>query len=109
MKKIVVVLIAVVFLCSACYTTKVIAPPEKKITIGSPAQNCVEITSRRIWYILWGIVPLNDETTVNDLLTVPPGSAVIVEDKITFVDGLIGIFTGMLTIYPKTLKVYSCK
>jgi len=108
MKKSVAIGVTIAFLCTGCFTTKVMAPPEKKFTIAGH-HKCEKVSSRKIWYALWGLVPINDETTVRDLLLIPAGSAIKIEDKFTFTDLLISIFTEMVTIYTKTLKVYVCE
>jgi hypothetical protein len=108
MKKGIGIGVMIVFLCSGCYTTKVMAPPEKRFSIAG-YQKCEKVSSRKVWYLLWGLVPLSDNTTAHDLLLVPEGSAVKIEDKFTFVDLLISfVLTGGL-IDSKTLKVYVCE
>jgi hypothetical protein len=108
MKKGIGIGVMIVFLCSGCFTTKVMAPPEKRFSIAG-YQKCEKVSSRKIWYALWGLVPISDETTAKDLLLVPEGSAVKIEDKFTFTDYLITIFTEWVSIVPKTLKVYVCE
>jgi hypothetical protein len=108
MKKKIAMGVGIAFLCSGCFTTKVMAPPEKRFSIAG-YQKCEKVSSRKIWYALWGLVPISDETTAKDLLLVPEGSAVKIEDKFTFTDYLITIFTEWVSIVPKTLKVYVCE
>ncbi len=56
----------------------------------------------RQWYILWGLVPLN---TVDSKAMAGDTKNYTVNTEFTFVDWVISIFTGFVTVYPKTVTV----
>lgn len=94
MRKFMVAILAMaVFSLSSCYT--------HVHRIGQGAKTEQKI-SKKQWYILWGLVPLNDVDT-----HALAGDAEDYEIKTqhSFVDLLIGIFTGIVTIHPKTVTV----
>ncbi len=69
--------------------------------IGQGAQNG-ETVSKRQWYILWGLVPLGDVDT-----QAMAAGAQNYEIKTSWapLDILLNIFTGMVTIQSRTVKV----
>lgn len=89
---------------SGCYSVKVTAPPGKEVTLATETDQLSYKTKKRNWYILFGLVPLNDTNTrtviANNNLT-----KVRVETKHEFLDYLISIFTGILTIYTHTTVI----
>jgi hypothetical protein len=95
MKKLVSLVLVVILVLGAtgCYTFK--------HTVGAGSQTGVEVTQRQ-WYILWGLVPLS-----------PTDSATLAGDatdytvttEMNVVDVIIGIFTGIVSIYPQTITV----
>jgi hypothetical protein len=58
--------------------------------------------SARQWYILWGIVPLND---VSSKTMAGGASNYTIKTQATFLDGLISVFTGIVTISCRTVEV----
>ena len=54
------------------------------------------------WYILWGLVPLNN---VNTNALAGGNTNYEIKTSTTFVDGLIGGVTGMVTINCRTVTV----
>lgn len=70
-------------------------------TVGNGAQNGVEQTERQ-WYALFGLVPLND---VDSKQMAGGASDYTIKSEHTFVDVVIGIFTRIVTIYPKSVTV----
>ena len=70
-------------------------------TVGEGAKGNTEVVQRQ-WYVLWGLVPLNDVDT-NSMA----GGAedYNIEVKHSFVDAIIGDFTGAVTIVPHTVTV----
>lgn len=100
-----VLFVLLIVLCAGfmgCMTTRVggdahLAPSDTEGTL---------IAEKGNWYILWGLVPLNDNRTD---AVVPAGKKVRVETKYTPIDFLINIFTGLVTIYTNTAEVYEVK
>ena len=91
-KSLVLALVFVVGL-SSCFTME--------HTVGNGAQGASSTTERQ-WYVLWGLVPLND---VDSKQMAGGASDYTIKTERTFVDGLIGIFTGFVTIYPQSVTV----
>jgi len=58
--------------------------------------------SARQWYILFGLVPLND---VNSKAMAGGASNYTIKTQATFLDGVIGIFTGIVTVSCRTVEV----
>lgn len=57
----------------------------------------------RQWYVLWGLVPINDAQTAN---MVPADvNDYEIKTEQSFLDVIINIFTGSVTVYSRTVKV----
>ncbi|MBI5805468.1 hypothetical protein HZA73_05435 [candidate division TA06 bacterium] len=65
-----------------------------------------KIAAKRCWYVLWGLVPIGDNSTDS---IVPANSKVRVETKMSVVDFLLSGLLGVLTIQTKTAEVYQVK
>ena len=87
------ILILITFALSSCYVMN--------HTVGEGAKGNSEVVQRQ-WYVLWGLAPLNDVDT-NSMA----GGAedYNIEVKQSFVDAIIGAFTGAVTIAPRTVTV----
>jgi len=70
-------------------------------TIGTGAQSNTS-TSKKQWYFLFGLVPLG---SVDTHQMAAGATDYEVKTQHTFVDVIIGIVTGFVTIYPKTVTV----
>ncbi|HUU46065.1 MAG TPA: hypothetical protein VM118_10070 [Acidobacteriota bacterium] len=57
---------------------------------------------KRQWYILWGLVPLNE---VNTDEMVGTADDYTIETEQSALDVIMNIFTGMVTIYSRTVTV----
>jgi hypothetical protein len=95
MKKIRTLLFAltIAFAISSCYTLE--------HTVGSGAKGNVT-TSKRQWYILWGLVPLNE---VNSKDLAGGAANYNVRSQHTFVDGVISAITGIITVSCQSVMV----
>ncbi len=69
-------------------------------TIGKGAQGSNTIEQRQ-WYVLWGIVPINDVDT-SQMTT---ASDYTIETEQSALDVIINIFTGIITVYSRTVTV----
>lgn len=71
-------------------------------TVGSGAQGS-ETTSKTQWYAVWGLVPIGKEADSKQMA----GGAenYTITTKHTFVDQLISVFTGIVTINRQTVEV----
>lgn len=70
-------------------------------TVGSGAQGATTEQARQ-WYVLWGLVPLND---VDSKQMAGGATDYTIKTEQSFVDKVIGLFTGIITIYPQTVTV----
>ena len=78
---------------SSCYTNT------HMVGTGAKGSQSVE---KRQWYVLWGLVPINN---VDSKTMVGDARDYTVVTQFTFVDIVIGIFTGFVTVGPRTVKV----
>jgi len=78
---------------SSCYTSTYV--------VNDGAQGINQVQQKQ-WYALWGLVPMND---VNAKTMANGHENYTITDQHTFVDFVIGIFTSMVSIVPKTIKV----
>ncbi len=104
-RKIVTSSLLVVLMISftGCYTIKVggkaqLAPSDQAGTL---------VAHKRYWYALYGLIPLNNNSTD---AYIPAGvTKVRVETLHSFLDGVINLFTGIVTIYSMTAEIYEVK
>ena len=61
-----------------------------------------EVEEQRQWYVLWGLVPINE---VDTSTMAGPEENYTVETEITPLDFVINIFTGWVTVYSRTVTV----
>jgi len=98
-----VLLLAVSMSVVGCFTIRV----GGKAELAPSTEEGTKVAQKRCWYVLWGLVPLGDNSTDS----VIPASAkkVRVETKYTVVDFLINIFTGLVTIETFSVEIYEVK
>jgi hypothetical protein len=60
--------------------------------------------SVKVWYALWGAVPISENSTAK-LIADNNLKEVRVTTQIKFVDYVIGIFTGLVSIVPATMTI----
>jgi len=103
MRKTLLAILIVVF-CSGCYTMKVVAPAADSVATLSEYQPAVFKKKVKVWYALWGLVSITDNTSAR-IIAENNLKEVRVTTKTEFVDSLIGIFTGIATIFPRTMII----
>lgn len=86
-------LVSISFIFSSCYTIE--------HTVGQGPQ-AFNVETQRQWFILWGLVPLNE---VDTKLMAQGKSDYAIKTEWTPVDVIIGLFTGIVTIRPRTVEV----
>jgi hypothetical protein len=69
-----------------------------KIGQGAQGNNIIE---ERQWYVLWGLVPINDVQT--DQMTSAADYTIKTEQSA--LDVIINIFTSVITVYSRTVTV----
>ena len=93
LKKTIAIVVLCSFLLTGCFTMT--------HKVGSGAQGNTT-TEERQWYVLWGLVPINN---VDSQAMAGGATDYEVVTQATPVDVIIGIFTGIVTIQPMTVKV----
>ncbi len=94
MKKIVAIVLLIAMLgLTGCYT--------HMHKVGAGAQGNTTISQQQ-WYILWGLVPLNDVDT-NAIAAGATNYEITTQHSP--LDIVISLFTGIVTVYPKTVTV----
>ncbi len=91
--KIFALLLVLSFTLNSCYTLE--------HTVGDGAQGG-QTEDARQWYVLWGLVPMNE---VDSKQMAGGATDYTITTQHTFVDYVIGFFTGIVSIVPKTVKV----
>jgi hypothetical protein len=69
--------------------------------IGSGGQTG-EMQTARQWYVLWGLVPINN---VDTRAMVGDADDYTIETAITPLDFVINLFTGIVTVYSRSVTV----
>jgi len=103
-----ILVVALVLTFAGCYTVNIKAPEGKKIYLASKPVVSPD-NSKKVFYILWGLVPITDNSTVDLLANYPDGSEVAVSTKYTFIDQIINMIAGLLTINCQTVEVQRVK
>ncbi len=60
------------------------------------------VEMERQWYVLWGLVPINK---VDSQSMAKGAKDYTITTKQSFLDIVIGLFTGVVTVYPMTVEV----
>jgi hypothetical protein len=85
--------LAMIGMLSGCYTQI------HKVGTGAAGAN---VTAKQQWFILWGLVPL---TQVDSNAMAAGAQNYEVRTEHTAIDVIISIFTGFVTIAPRTVTV----
>lgn len=95
MKKLKVTLIAILmaFAFTSCMTLN--------HTVGDGAKTGVEVSAKQ-WYVLWGLVPLND---VDSKAMASGATDYTITSQYTLVDAIISSITSIVTVNVQTVRV----
>jgi hypothetical protein len=106
MSKLVLVAVLAMFTAglTGCYTIKVGGNGQQ---LASSNDSGSLVAEKRMWYALWGIVPISDNST--DTMAPASVKKVRVETTHTFLDYVISLFTGLVSIVCNTAEVYEVK
>jgi len=88
-----ILLIVSMFTFVGCYTNV--------HTVGNGGNSANKVEKKQ-WYILWGLVPLNE---VDSKVMAGGAENYTIKTEHKFVDMLVGVITGIVTIQPKTVTV----
>ena len=88
---------------AGCITIKI----GGKAQLAPTTEEGTKVAEKRFWYILFGLIPLGDNSVDNYI----PATAqkVRVETKWTFLDIVMNIFTELVTIVSFTAEIYEVK
>ncbi len=104
MKKLLIFLVLITVFITNCGTILVNAPPKEDIRLLSETEPTSFKTSMRTWYVLWGLVPITNNSTA-DIIAKHQLKNVKVKTYYSFVDYVIAAFLGGFTIYTKTTEI----
>ncbi|MDH5186253.1 MAG: hypothetical protein OEW70_04215 [candidate division WOR-3 bacterium] len=104
-KRIPIILICLVcLLFTSCATVSVVAPTGQKVMLASETEPTAFKTTKRVWYVLWGLVPITDNTT-GDLISKYQLQNVRVQTQYDIVDWLIDVVLGWTSLHARTVTV----
>ena len=103
MKKILPFLVALMFTVS-CATVKVEAPSGSSIKLAPEVSPYNYTAKKRIFYVLWGLVPITDNSTAS-MLQGKNVTEVKVKTYTDVVDILISAVLGNFSIVSRTVEV----
>lgn len=92
-KKFIALMLIVIFAFSGCYTQTHI------VGDGAKGNN---VEAAKSWYLLYGLIPLNK---VDSKQMAGGAKDYTIMTQMSFIDFVIGIFTGIVTIQPMTVEV----
>lgn len=105
MKNLIIVLcIASLFLTTSCYTVKILSDAERPISLASSTENLPYKETYRVWYALWGLVPINDNTT-NKILKETRIKKVRITTKMSLIDWVISFVLN--AVIPTTIATWT--
>jgi hypothetical protein len=90
--------------CAGCYTMKYAAPTGASVTTISEEQPTTFKKQMKVWYALWGLVPITDNTS-SKVIAEKNLKNVRVRTEIKFVDFLVSLITGAVSIVPATMTI----
>jgi uncharacterized protein YceK len=83
-------------LVSGCYSVRVLSDRTAGLTLASKTENLPYKESYKVWYILWGLVPISDNTT-SKLFSNTNLKKVRITTKMGIDDILISMILGSFT------------
>ncbi|MBZ4683965.1 MAG: hypothetical protein JG768_1392 [Fusobacteriales bacterium] len=103
MRKIFIPLLLSVLLLSGCETLKISAPREKNIILEQKTKNdnIRADKEKKVYYALYGLIPISNNSTEDMLTDVKDNSRVAVTTKYSLTDWLVGL--GANIIFPTTI------
>ncbi|MGO8989179.1 MAG: hypothetical protein ACLQGU_15820 [bacterium] len=98
-----IVLLAVTMSIAGCYTIRI----GGKAELAPSTEEGTKIAHKRCWYILYGLVPISDNST--DPIIPETVKKVRVETKYKVSDFVINFFTSLVTIETFSVEIYEVK
>lgn len=100
----VVTIVLLASFCTGCFTIKYVAPVGSEVSTLTEREPASFKKEFKVWYALWGLVTITDNST-DQIIAQNNLKEVRATSKISFVDFVISIFTGIATIVPHTVVV----
>lgn len=91
-------------LLTSCYSARMVAPQGREIKTLAEDDTAQFKKEVKLWYALWGLVPITQNNSAR-IIAEYNLESVRVTTKFKFSDILIGIFTGVASIYPHTMII----
>lgn len=88
----------------SCATVKINAPIGKEVTLLSETDSATFKTTKKVWYLLWGLVPVTDNSTETTIAQYNLKN-VRVTTQYDVIDYVVSFFLGWLTIHSKTVII----
>lgn len=92
-------------LSAGCATVVVEAPEGRRVPLATQDAPAEAAYQKKVWYCLWGLVPLTDNSSADLVAKVPEGKRVRVTVQYSLADVIMGIFTSLVTVVPQTVQV----
>ncbi|MEO0102842.1 MAG: hypothetical protein ABIK81_03980 [candidate division WOR-3 bacterium] len=92
------------FLFVGCATVSIVSPAGRKTTLLSETDPTTYKTTKKVWYVLWGLVPITDNSTA-DIIAKYNLENVKVKTQYDIIDYLISAILGGFSIQTKTVIV----
>lgn len=93
-----------VFLFTSCATISVVGPAGRKTTLLSEPEPTTYKTTVKVWYLLWGLVPITDNST-EEIIAKYDLENVKVRTQYDIVDILVSAVLGGFSVHTKTMII----
>jgi hypothetical protein len=112
MRKLLVIVLSIALLTASCYTLNYSGSASAK-----PVSFTGEVRGQRtpfteekwIWYAFWGLLPISDNDIEKSLIEPRTAGGAVqnlsIKSEISFLNGLVNFFTGIVTIVAQTVTV----
>jgi hypothetical protein len=89
---------------SSCSTAIITAPPNKDVELLSENESGSVIKYKKCWYLLWGFVPITDNSTT-DVIAQYNLKSVKATTYYSFIDFIISFFLSWTTLHTMTIEI----
>lgn len=87
-----------------CATVYVNAPPGRDVRLMAENEPMQSKQTVRTWYLLWGLVPISDNSTA-DRIADHNLTGIRVKEQYGFVDVLISVFLSWTSLHSRTVVI----
>lgn len=112
MRKMLVLVLGIALLTTSCYTLNYSSSASSKpvsFTGEVKGQRTHFNEEKRIWYALWGLVPISDNDIEKSLIEPRTSGGAVqnlsIKSEWSPIDILLNIFTSLVTFYSRTVTV----